>query len=445
MERLTSNFQKTTRRETLHGRSFLVAPLTLIVPGVLNGSQGSLFYSREEIAKNVDAWNDMPLTVRHPKDSSGKSVSGRTPASNEDHGVGRVYNAKIVDGALVGEGWFDIQATKNLSPDIAVALEDNRQIELSTGLFTDNKKAPAGSEHNGEPFSFFATNLRPDHLAILPDQVGACSLDDGCGVLNEDQSSDSHASEHETISGEASQSHSNTTQNGDGQMPLNKEQKTKLVAELIANCEYCDDSDTASLNELSDEKLLARQTDMQKRVADTAVVNAVQEFAGDTPAEGLVEFITNAAKKNVSDDDEKNVDDDELDPAEKAKLIALKKNKDKAATKNDGETQKTEAEIMAELPQSIQNTLRFANDILAEKKGEIIAQIIANVEDEAQREAVANQLKDKDIEELRVLSALAPKPEPVSNVSYMGAQGSVPVENDGFDKSDVLVSPTMEW
>jgi len=443
MECLTSNFQKTTRRETLHGRSFLVAPLTLIVPGVLSGSQGALFYSREEIAKNVDAWNGMPLTVRHPRDSSGKSVSGRTPAANENHGVGNVYNAKIVDGNLVGEGWFDLQATRNLSPEITVALEDNQQIELSTGLFTDNKKAPEGSEHNGEPFSFFATNLRPDHLAILTDQVGACSLEDGCGVLNKGQSNDSHASEHETISGNVGQNRetNNSTKNGDGQMALTQKEKTELVAELIANCEYCDDSDTASLNELSDEKLLLRQADMQKRIADTAVVNAVQEFAGDTPAEGLVEFITNAAAKKNVDDEE---DDEEMDPAEKAKLIALKKNKDKP-TKNEGDTQKTEAEIMAELPESVQNALRFANGILAEKKGEIIAQIIANVEDEAQREAVANQLKGKEIEELRVLSALAPKPAPATNVSYMGAQGSTPVENDGFDESDILVSPTMEW
>lgn len=226
-------------------------------------------------------------------------------------------------------------------------------------------------------------------------------------------------------------------------MALSKKQKTELIAGLIENCDYCDDSDTAVFNEMPDEKLLARHADMQKRVADTAVVNAVQEFAGDTPAEGLVEFVTNAfdgkEKKNVDDDD------DDLDPAEKAKLIALKKSKGKSATTNTGGVQKTEAEIMAELPESIQNTLRFANEVLAERKGEIIGQIIANVEDDDQREAVANQLKGKDIEELRVLSALAPKPDPVANVSYMGAQGSTPVENDGFDETDVLVSPDMEW
>ena len=36
------------RRESLHGRSYLVAPTTLIVPGVLNGSMGPLYYPPED-------------------------------------------------------------------------------------------------------------------------------------------------------------------------------------------------------------------------------------------------------------------------------------------------------------------------------------------------------------------------------------------------------------
>ncbi len=444
MESLVSNLNKTTRRETLHGRSFVVAPITLIVPGVLKGSQGALFYSRGEIARNVDAWNGMPLTVMHPKDSSGRSVSGRTPAANEDHGVGNIYNATIVDGSLVGEAWFDVQTTENLSPEIAASLASRQKIEISTGLFTDNIKAPKDSEHDGEPFSFFATNLRPDHVAILSDQVGACSLDDGCGVLNDDQ----HAVEHEAISGDSSQGPEaiNHIQNGGGKMPLNKEKKIALVAELIENCEHCDEADKAVFNAMSDEKLLAWQADSQKRIADTAVVNAVQEFAGDTPRDGLVEFVTNAAKKNAEDDEE---DDENLTPeekAEKAKPAFLKKNKDKdMVTKNEVVEPKTEAEWLAEAPASVQNMLRNAKQIEDEKKGELITQIVANVEDEKKKAAVVNQLKDKDLDELRILTSLVPAPDPVANVNYVGAQGSIPIENDGFDKDDVLVSPVMNW
>jgi hypothetical protein len=40
---LTANAYGKARREVVNGRDFLVAPLTLIVPGVLHGSQGPLY------------------------------------------------------------------------------------------------------------------------------------------------------------------------------------------------------------------------------------------------------------------------------------------------------------------------------------------------------------------------------------------------------------------
>lgn len=55
-----------TKKVTAAGREYLVAPLFLIVPGVLNGSKGALYYPGDEIAKNIGAWNGMPLTNGHP-------------------------------------------------------------------------------------------------------------------------------------------------------------------------------------------------------------------------------------------------------------------------------------------------------------------------------------------------------------------------------------------
>ena len=55
-------------------------------------------------------------------------------------------------------------------------------MELSTGLFTDNDET-AGVSPKGRNYEAVARNHRPDHMAVLPDQVGACSINDGCGVL----------------------------------------------------------------------------------------------------------------------------------------------------------------------------------------------------------------------------------------------------------------------
>ena len=105
---ITINLAK-SRRERAHGKEYLVAPLTLIVPGVLEGSNGPILYPAEEVARNAAAWNGQPLTLRHPS-INGQPVSARTPGVAH---LGTVQNAAFRGERLVGEGWFDIAATRD--------------------------------------------------------------------------------------------------------------------------------------------------------------------------------------------------------------------------------------------------------------------------------------------------------------------------------------------
>ena len=187
MEFVIANAASKARSEKLNGRDYLVAPATLIVPGVLNGSKGALYYPPEETSKDPWAWNGMPLILRHPVGSDGQHVSGRSPGVFDKSGLGWLWNAKA-NGKLQGEAWFDVlnvkRADRDLPPSqqIFPKLRDGKPIELLTGLWTDNEAAPPGSNHNGKPYDFVARNYRPDHVAILPDQTGACSVQDGCGI-----------------------------------------------------------------------------------------------------------------------------------------------------------------------------------------------------------------------------------------------------------------------
>ena len=52
MEQVLVNLTGMVRHETLNGRDHIVAPLSLIVPGVLDGSRGPLYYPPEEVAKD---------------------------------------------------------------------------------------------------------------------------------------------------------------------------------------------------------------------------------------------------------------------------------------------------------------------------------------------------------------------------------------------------------
>jgi hypothetical protein len=174
MEFLLANLA-TPKRVSEGGREYLVAPLTLIVPGVLNGSQGALYYPPDEIEQTSAAWNGVPITLRHPR-KDGNLVSAK------DGGIilGEVRNARY-EGKQLADGWFDVAALTKEAPQLLRGIESGSQTELSTGLYTDNVPVKNG-DHNGTQYTHVATNYQPDHLAILPDEKGACSVLDGCGV-----------------------------------------------------------------------------------------------------------------------------------------------------------------------------------------------------------------------------------------------------------------------
>lgn len=189
METLLANFSGRTRRTVLNGRDFIIAPMTMLVEGVLNGSKGPAYYPADLVTNQalVNTWNGMPIVVYHPQDENGGFVSARRPDVAEKAEVGRVYNAETQSGErakLRGEAWFDVEACNRVDKRIVLNLEAGRPIELSTGMGSATLVPVEGSANfNGKPYEYTVTNYSPDHLAVLPDMAGACSVSDGCGVL----------------------------------------------------------------------------------------------------------------------------------------------------------------------------------------------------------------------------------------------------------------------
>lgn len=171
------------RRETLHGKEYIVAPLTMIVPGVLNGSRGPLYYPAEEVAASAEAWDHMPIVVDHPV-RNGMPVRARDPQVLEQQGIGYVFRSRIGNGGkLQAEGWFEIDKANKVDKRIVSRLLSGNPVPLSTGLITDNVPMSGFHQESGRNYTHVARNYKPDHLAVFVDKVGACSLDDGCGVL----------------------------------------------------------------------------------------------------------------------------------------------------------------------------------------------------------------------------------------------------------------------
>jgi hypothetical protein len=110
---LVANISGRVRRETRGGRSYMVAPATLLVSGVLAGSEGPIYYPQEEVDRNPDIWNHVPIVVYHPT-ANGLAVSARDPDILDKSGIGFIYRAKSDKGKTTAEAWFDEDHTRRV-------------------------------------------------------------------------------------------------------------------------------------------------------------------------------------------------------------------------------------------------------------------------------------------------------------------------------------------
>jgi hypothetical protein len=177
-----SNEGYTIREERHQGRTFIVVPVVMMVEGVHNGSAGPIFHSIEELGKIPGSWNGIPITIDHPQIED-TYVSANIPILIDTRTVGRVYNTYVEDDKLKAEAWIDVEQITQISPETLVQIREGQILEVSVGVFTDDEEVE-NENWNGESYNAIARNHRPDHLALLPGGVGACSVDDGCGIRN---------------------------------------------------------------------------------------------------------------------------------------------------------------------------------------------------------------------------------------------------------------------
>lgn len=186
MNHLVTNLHgRYTRVESRGGRDFLVVPMVMLREGVHNGSGGPLFYEGSELERTASLWNGKPIVIRHPT-RNGQSVSANDPGVLAKQGVGTVENASWSGRKLRAEAWIDMCRLTELDQELDDRLlHDGFVLEVSTGLYTTNIREPG--HYGGKDFQFRATNHKPDHLALLPEGHGACSVADGCGLMQVNQ------------------------------------------------------------------------------------------------------------------------------------------------------------------------------------------------------------------------------------------------------------------
>ncbi|MCO6407351.1 hypothetical protein [Hoeflea alexandrii] len=164
------------RKEKRNGRDVVIVPsATLPDDIVMNGIK----YPADEIAKSFMTLNRTPAPFGHPK-VNGKFVSARDPeginvsyvgAWNENvrREGGRVLLDKVIDVAIANQ-------SEN-GKAVLEAIDKGEPVHTSTGLLCELGAA------NGDDHKHTAMNIMFDHDAILLNEDGAATPDQGVGML----------------------------------------------------------------------------------------------------------------------------------------------------------------------------------------------------------------------------------------------------------------------
>lgn len=392
---------KGQRVDTRFNREHLVVPAALITPGVLNGSAGALYYPTTELKRDPQIWDGIPITIEHPVSNDGTPISARVAGVKH---FGTVLNTEFLDGKLRAEAWFDVAALEADAEGrlILEALRANKTLELSTGLYTRNENK-SGTDDQGRSYDAIARDYRPDHLAILLKEKGACSLNDGCGlnVTNKDDEEPTPLTETDVrkIVEDVITSNSTTEE-----AEMKREQ---MLAELTANCQ-CDEK-KKTLEGMSDDQLAYVH---ELHVANSKDDKEDKDDKPEPPAEPKPEPTPAPTGNNTPD------------PAAPKQL--------------------TTEEWFAQAPPEVGAIFQSALAANVQAKKQLIDVITKN-EKNTLSEAI---LQTMDLEQLRGIAAIAANSEPeyVPAPNYFGQATPAPTGNNSkaneVDEDDVLVPPT---
>ena len=172
------NYQSKYRK--MDGEDYLVIPTVMLVPGVHCGSGGCVLYKAEDLRRNPGTWNGRPVTIQHPKTKDGIPCSCNSPEYYEKQVVGALFNTVYRNNKLISEAWIKVAKLAKLDKKLLADLETGKPVQVSTGLWFIAE--PDKGTWNGEKYESVARFQEPDHLALLPGGVGACSWEDGCGI-----------------------------------------------------------------------------------------------------------------------------------------------------------------------------------------------------------------------------------------------------------------------
>ncbi|HCO6569856.1 TPA: DUF2213 domain-containing protein [Escherichia coli] len=173
--------------ETVNGKPHIVVRgITPVVDDIVMNRK---LYPAAEIEKAYNTLERNPMPLGHPK-VDGKHVSARdVQAVNEYHVGAWLQNVSHKDGKVTGDMYVNRQYAESSEKgkrlinrlDEMLAGTNSDPIHISTGLLYSG--IAANGESKGKKYNEIATNMMFDHVAVLLDEPGAGTPDEGVGIF----------------------------------------------------------------------------------------------------------------------------------------------------------------------------------------------------------------------------------------------------------------------
>lgn len=164
-----------------HAKGWTIRDVVPVVDDiVMNGG----LYPAAELNQSYESLEGVPAPIGHPRDEEGGYISGMRGEALRNYYAGvTVENArKEGDRVLVDLEINEAQAMAH--PDgqrMIDAINSGQSVHVSTGLLLQRNQESGISR--GKRYSWRATNMQFDHLAILLDEPGAATPEDGVGIM----------------------------------------------------------------------------------------------------------------------------------------------------------------------------------------------------------------------------------------------------------------------
>lgn len=161
------------------------------VCGAIDGIvMNSRLYGADQLAAGAPSLEGKPAPAGHPKNAAGQFISALNGEAlqsayigsvcrNARHEAGRTVTDIIINEAQAKAHPDGARLIERL--DAAIAGSNADPIHVSTGLFC--QEVQAEGESLGKKYRSIATNLQYDHLAILLNEAGAGTPEQGVGMF----------------------------------------------------------------------------------------------------------------------------------------------------------------------------------------------------------------------------------------------------------------------